>query len=186
MKNKWLFFLIFSLVLVMTGCGGDANGTVPEANGPDTAPANQLPENSTEPGGSTDSSSAPRPTITPAAPVESETVESYPPPPPPTAAEEGYPSVIFTQPSTQAYPIVEGFVWMARAAGEQCGEVELPTLSDAVAELQGVGIEVQEPHTASLAVCQACGCPTSLHFWAQVPEDGVNTAENLGWSLMEP
>ncbi len=175
MRYKSLVFLFFVFVLALVGCGG--NNPTPE---PDATPAEQ--ETETAPDNSPNQAEPLRATITPESPTGVDPDDSYPAPAP--ALEEGYPSAMLL-PRSEAYPMVTGHTWMIRPAGEQCGETEPLTLSEAVAALQEAGVTVQGPHTASLNVCQACGCPTSLHFWAQVPEASVSTAVNLGWQATE-
>jgi len=190
-KNIWIL-LIFTLLLAPAACGSATDNT----------PGTEIPNSATPEGGALDTiETAPqgqdsqatlptRPTVTPAAADTAgpgNTQDSYPAPQVPAAlSPEGYPmSVMVTLPDTAVYPLTAGYMWMSRAAGEQCG-AEPISLPDAIQALQAAGVAVQGEHSVSLTSCGACGCPTGLHYRAQVAEGDVSAAEGLGWTVIEP
>lgn len=175
MKTKLLWLLALALLLVAVGCG---SRTAPI----DSAPAQEGLEGPSTPDAGTAPSNIPRATITPSG--AGDQTESYPAPVPPLV-DQGYPPLAQQLPRADAYPAVAGHVWMSRPAGEQCAEVPPQTLDEALSELQGANVEALTPNTANMMVCEACGCPTSLHFWAQIPQEAVKTAESLGWQVIE-
>ncbi|MEW5985335.1 MAG: hypothetical protein AB1791_01730 [Chloroflexota bacterium] len=151
MKRFLLF--PFTVVLLLAACGGPAAPTP-------TAP---LPE-----------ATAPFPAATPADQT------GYPAPTQP-ALPESYPAAPESAPTLPAgYP--GGEVWVVRPAGLQC---ESPgpyaDLKAAVAALEEAGVAVLQPETINLAVCSACGCPTSEHFRVKIDPAGLATALALGW-----
>lgn len=176
MKVRLILLLLLSFTMAfLIGCGGGNTAVSPTS----------VPMQETAvPADGANQVEAPRATITPETSGATAPGDGYPPPAPPVV-DGGYPFPAPAAPSNDAYPLAAGHIWMSRAAGEQCAEVAPLTLSEAVAELQGAGITAQEPHTVNLLVCTACGCPTSLHFWVQVPQESIATAESLGWEVVE-
>lgn len=160
-----LGLLLLTAVLVACGPAGVPETTTTEA-----------PEGDVEP----------RPTVTPGPAPESETEaeEGYPAPPEPTATPEGYPAPPTAAPR-EAYPSAEGTVWVIQSVGVQCEGDKYETLQEAVTELEEAGVAVSASQSTSLAVCQACGCPTSEHFRVQIAAEDLGTAADLGWAAEE-
>lgn len=168
---KQTLLILWLLGTIAVGC----NTAVPQ---PEPAPVTQPTPALATPATNNQPNTAPRATVTPAEPAT-----GYPAPAQPAS---GYPAAAEPMPRSEAYPLAAGYVWMIRPAGKQCAETPPPTLAEAIAELSAAGIEPLAPQTANLMVCEACDCPTSLHFWAQIPEDKVKTAESAGWTIREP
>jgi hypothetical protein len=112
------------------------------------------------------------------------------PPPPPTPAPVSYPDAAAPTPlpaPADAYPAADqaGTVWVMHAQGQQCVDAstfKYPTAQDARAGLVAAGITVYNLETVSMMVCQACNCPTSIHYRAQIAADDLEKAVALGWS----
>jgi hypothetical protein len=185
-------FLSLFFILIFVGCS--TGGTEPTpAPDEEPYPANDI---------------FPRPTVTPVpddetypAPDEqTEELEAYPPPrtpvepeayPPPSDSDsDAYPPPPPT-PAQESYPDPESaatdLIWVIRPVGEQCAaETDYADLQAAVADLIAIGVHVETSETIDLIVCQACGCPTSAHFRAQIPASDFSDAEQLGWLQEEP
>jgi hypothetical protein len=133
----------------------------------------------------------PRATLTPP-PVAPETAPNneagYPVPqlPPTTTLPEGY-IVPTLPPVLNAYPEATGtLMWILKPVGEQCAETPpTPDLQTAVADMVAFGIPVEASEMTDLAVCSACGCPTSAHFRLQIDSGYLGNAEVLGWFAEE-
>ncbi|MCA9968906.1 MAG: hypothetical protein KC425_01760 [Anaerolineales bacterium] len=166
--TNFKFAFLFGLLLLLAACGGNTANVTPA---PDTLPA-------LEP----DATAEPQPTNTPTAdddapgyPVQRPTVTPLP---------EGYPAA---PAGRDPYPAESGFVWMIRPAGQQCAEqLDFADLQSAVDALAAEGVSVNDQGTVDLLVCEACDCPTSLHYRAQVAAADVATAELLGWTVDKP
>ncbi|MDX1617008.1 MAG: hypothetical protein R3300_22065 [Candidatus Promineifilaceae bacterium] len=104
---------------------------------------------------------APPPTESYPAP---EMTEAYPPPPP--TPDLGYP---------------DDQVWVVAPAGEQCEEPQYETAEDVTSSLEADGVEVFAVEEEGRVVCEACGCPTSLHFRARIAIEDLSQAQSLGW-----
>ena len=119
---------------------------------------------------------------TPAPDVTEPTAYPGPARPTVTSIPEGYPAP--TEPALpEAYP-AGATVWVLRPLGEQCVDpetYEYAEVDEAVAALEAAGVEVVASETVSLVVCEACDCPTSEHFRAQIAAEDLATAETLGW-----
>ncbi|MCA9942724.1 MAG: hypothetical protein KC449_04550 [Anaerolineales bacterium] len=128
------------------------------------------------------------PPIVPETAPEIETDSGYPPPaqPPATTFPEGYP-VPTVPPAINPYPEASGtLIWILKAVGEQCAESPpTPDLQTAVADMVAFGIPVEASEMTDLAVCSACGCPTSAHFRLQIDSGFLGNAEALGWFAEE-
>lgn len=100
-----------------------------------------------------------------------------------TATPDGYPGALIpeVQP-TSAYPADRQF-WLVQAAGWQCEDPVYPDLASAVAALEDAGVTVLDSEETTLAVCQACGCPTPEHYRIQVSGADVSKALPLGWAI---
>lgn len=129
-------------------------------------------------------SATPEPTLAPVRdpyPAGQATIVPLPPTSPP---DSGYPAAdqLPTPAFDAAYP-GGGTVWVWRpVALQQCGgEQTYPDLDSAVAALEGAGITVLNATTAGIAVCEACDCPSSEHYRAEIPLGHLATAEGLGW-----
>ncbi|MGD2049877.1 MAG: hypothetical protein PVH03_10285 [Chloroflexota bacterium] len=101
--------------------------------------------------------------------------ESYPEP----AEQEGYPPPSAPVPTRDPYP--GGVAFIEHPAGLQCEDPNYPDLRSAEAALEEAGIEIQSAEAVELVVCQACGCPTSLHYRISIDPADLNTALSLGW-----
>jgi hypothetical protein len=100
-----------------------------------------------------------------------------------TATPEGYPGVVIPEaPVNSAYPADAEF-WLVRAAGLQCEDPAYPDLESAVAALEDAGVAILESEATTLAVCEACGCPTPEHYRIRVLGSEVNKALPLGWAI---
>jgi hypothetical protein len=105
---------------------------------------------------------------------------------PPTAipAPEGYPAASQQIPADDAYPDATKTVWVLHPLGVQCegaAESKYKDEQAVAATLTAAGITVQEVTTTNLMVCQACGCPTSIHYRVQIPAIDLKKALSLGW-----
>lgn len=131
----------------------------------------------------------PRATLTPPPLGEPESNPAgYPAPvvPSPTPLPEGY-VIPPTVPPLDPYPEANGtLIWVIKPVGEQCAETPAtPELQTAVADMIAAGIPVQASEMTDLAVCTACGCPTSAHFRLQIDAGYLGNAELLGWVAEE-
>jgi hypothetical protein len=73
-------------------------------------------------------------------------------------------------------------IWIVHPAGEQCANGPIyPDSEFAATALESAGVLINEIETISLNVCQACGCPISEHFRAQIDASDISKAEALGW-----
>lgn len=161
--------LLISLILLMLTACGAATETAPT---PTTLPSTALPQPGT----------APRATVTPAGATSDDT-SGYPAPPTLTPYPEGYVGPDLGA-ANAPYPAAAGFVWIIRPSGLQCGDgLDYDTLEAAVAPLSQAGIEVVAQMSVNLMVCEACSCPTSLHYRAQIAEADVAATEKLGWTV---
>ncbi len=156
-----LILLLISLLLV--GCG--------TAPAPTPTPANS--------GG--DDLARPTPTDQPS----EQAPEGYPPPPP-TAEPlpEGYPAPAVL-PTYDPYPADGGAMWILYPVGLQCeepGASQYQTEQDALSALTAAGLTVRQITTIELMVCEACGCPTSAHYRAEINAADANKAAALGWT----
>jgi hypothetical protein len=177
-RKQQLYYLGFFILLaaLLAACGPPA----PELEEMTEPAATTAPADAEE--------TAPRPTVTPDPNLadEEEGEAGYPAQPAATAVpqEEGYPAPT-PIPTIDPYPNADELVWVRRAAGEQCAESDPLEMREAMATLADAGIEVREQTSVEMAVCQACGCPTSLHFRAQIAPEDVPQATELGWQVEE-
>jgi hypothetical protein len=101
----------------------------------------------------------------------------------PTATPEGYPGVSIPEfQPTSPYP-ADGEYWLVRPAGLQCEDPAYPDLETAVRALEDAGVTILDSEEMTLAVCEACGCPTALHFRIQVSGSDLSQAMTLGWVI---
>ncbi|WP_420642295.1 hypothetical protein [Candidatus Leptofilum sp.] len=135
----------------------------------------------------------PRATLTPpplSDPIEPDAVPiengGYPPLPTVAPLPEGY-ELPPTLPAINPYPEANGrLIWIIKPVGEQCAETPTtPDLQTAVADMVAFGIPVEASEMTELAVCAACGCPTSAHFRLQIDSGYQGNAEALGWVAEE-
>lgn len=133
----------------------------------------------------------PRPTLTRADSLEAiqatETPEAYPQLLPPTDTASAYPGQPPPSPTVAPYPAGE-LAWILRPVGEQCADAEdadYADLQEAVTALAAAGVSVRASEVTELAVCAACGCPTSAHFRVQIAREELEAATGLGWVLEE-
>jgi hypothetical protein len=115
------------------------------------------------------------------------TAQGYPAPATATETPAGYPAAATpTAPGLpEGYPAgVDGEVWIVHAAGEQCQDaLTYPDLASAEAALEAAGVTVLDSEAISLAVCQACGCPTSEQYRVRINAADVAKALALDWVL---
>ncbi len=170
--KTWIITLLF--LLLLAGCG-------PSAAAPTASPAPEQPGRATP---TSDSS-----LLNPNPNVGGQNNQVGYPPPPPTATPypENYP-VPATPTPYNPYPAAEtgeaGNVWVLHPLGRQCADTSTytyPNQQDARADLTAAGITVYQMETVELMVCQACDCPTSTHYRAQINGADLNKAVNLGW-----
>ncbi len=167
--KRYLTPLIILLALVFAGCAVDDSGQAspePGDDGPDL-PAVTEPVPATESPGEEVQDGYP-------APGEN----GYPALPSATPFPPGYPAPVI-EPTIDAYP--GGLAIMILPAGKQCQEPTYTDQSSALATLEDAGIKVQEISEVDLMVCEACECPTSLHYRALINPEDINLALSLGW-----
>ncbi len=163
---KFIAHLLLFVILI-TACG-------PATPAPTRAPENIQPE---------------RPTPTPdfaLQPADSGQTGYPPPPSSPTPYPEGYPIPPAQAEPLSPYPAAEssGRVTVIHALGIQCEDAsrqKYANAQDARAGLIAASVTVYEITTVDLMVCQACGCPTSAHFQAEIATTDLNKALALGW-----
>ena len=98
----------------------------------------------------------------------------------PTA--EAIPTTPTTMPPSTAIPeTVETAVWLIRPQGIQCEPLQYANLSEAVAELEALKIEILASAEEDIPQVQACGYSTSTHYKVQINTADKATAEQLGW-----
>ena len=164
--NKPLFGVLLAIVLFfLAACGPPA---------PDEDGADEVEE----------------PTATTVAPVTATVVapatatpEAYPLQPAPTPVPDDYPAAPATIAPPTAYPADER-ISILRPLGNQCQDEEAyryATLEEAVTDLEEAGVEVFASEMTSLMVCEACDCPTSEHFQAEILRANLTAAQALGW-----
>ncbi len=163
--------LLMLLVVVMLFGLACADTAVPPTEIPADSETQSAPETEEE-------GIFPRPTVTNERPAE----ESYPVPALPTPdTDADYPAPE-AMPTRDAYPVVEGYVWVVHPVGEQCEEERFyDTLDAAVSALEANNIEVDRATMVDLNVCLACGCPTSAHYRLHIAEADLRAAEAMGW-----
>ena len=170
MKNLMLT-LTSLLLLVLAACG-------PSASEPTPTPDNGSPARATptaDPG-----------LLTPANGGQNN-LTGYPPPPPTaTPLPENYPPPAQPVPNNP-YPAVDdaSTIWILHPLGLQCADTSsyaYTNVQAARADLTAAGITVFQVETIELAVCQACDCPTSTHYHAQIAAADLNKAQTLGWT----
>lgn len=169
MRNKLLGFVI-GLFFLLAACSN-----VDQA--PDEEPSE------------VDSATPTAPTLTTDTPDEEgypapESPDAYPAPGsedsyPEPAGQEGYPPPSEAEPTLDPYP--GGMAFIERPAGLQCEDPIYPDLKSAETALEEAGITIQSAEEVELVVCQACGCPTSLHYRVTINPADLNTALSLGW-----
>ncbi|MFQ5421782.1 MAG: hypothetical protein ACE5EY_15630 [Anaerolineae bacterium] len=153
--------LPFLFIILLTACGSGNNTPPSPNNEPRPTPTTAVsPTNN------------PNPTPTP---------DAYPPAPPaPTSLPEDYPAQP-PVPPTSPYP-TGLFTWLTLPVGKQCEEGKsYDNLATAVNDLANAGVAVKTAETVELAVCSACGCPTSAHYRVEIDVDGLDAAIALGW-----
>jgi hypothetical protein len=162
-KLMWIVTLALIVAALAAACSG----------GSDAEPTNEP----------TVESPTRAPTSTSEAPPELPTTEAtaYPAPPTPTPPGSDAPYPGFTpQPTIDPYP--GGLVTILHPMGIQCEEPILQDLSAAIGALEEAGISVVAAEEVALNVCEACSCPTSVHFQVQINVEDMDKAFELGWS----
>jgi len=104
---------------------------------------------------------------------------------PPTAVHQpaSYPAPQVI-PTTNPYPEKGSTVWVLHPVGVQCEEDatgKYKSEQNVEAGLIAAGITVYDVTTTELMVCTACGCPTSIHYRAEIDEADLDKALSLGW-----
>ncbi len=163
--KKYLLLTCLIVAMIISSCSGDTE---------------EVPTNEPEP-----SSTEPAPALLTVVPrilepgyPGPEAPDAYPGP----ADDNGYPAPPLASPTADSYPRGTLF-WMLHSAGLQCEEPLLyPELDDAVSALEDKGVTVLESEEVSLAVCQACSCPTSKHYRVQIDANDLISATALGWN----
>jgi hypothetical protein len=94
----------------------------------------------------------------------------------------GYPAPPIMTAAPAAYPEGTTF-WMDHSAGLQCEEpLTYPTIDDALAALEEKGVIALKSESFGMAVCEACGCPTSQHYRVNIDANDLDKAITLGWN----
>jgi hypothetical protein len=156
------------LLLVLAACGPSAQTPTPDAGQPArSTPTSDPSLVNPNTGGQTNQT-------------------GYPPPPPTlTPFPEGYPVPPTIEP-VNPYPaaVDSEAVWVLHPLGQQCADTSTYTyanVQEARAGLTAAGITVYDMTTVELMVCQACECPTSTHYRAQIAAADRQKATALGW-----
>ncbi len=170
------FILLALLLILLAACGPTTAGetAVPAATQParpsPTSDPSLLNNNNNAPDGQGNATGYP----------------VLPPTLPPATAPDSYPVPTPLPQPADAYPAsnVPGAVWVLHAQGEQCVDpstFKYPTEQDARAGLVAAGITVHSIETISMIVCQACNCPSGVHYRAQIDAADLAKAVALGW-----
>lgn len=167
--KKSLLPLIILLALLIAGCAVDRSEQAspePGDDGPDLpavtepAPATETPDQDVQDG------------------YPGPDQNGYPAPSLPTPFPPGYPAPVI-EPTIDPYP--GGLAIVVLPAGQQCQEPTYPDQASALATLEDAGILVREISEVELMVCEACTCPTSLHYRALINPEDIALALSLGW-----
>lgn len=157
------------LLLLLAACG-------PAAADPTSAPNEPLPARSTP---------TSDPALLPGANAPQVESPGYPPPlPTATPLPDGYP---LPTPTADPYPAgaTTDTTAILRPLGEQCTDAntyQYANTQEARAALTAAGITVLNVTTVELMVCEACGCPTSTHYRAEIAATDLSKATALGWT----
>lgn len=159
--RKTLLGIVFGLFFLLAACSNVAQGPTEEPS-------------------EVDSVTPTAPTVETVTPDE----EGYPAPSseessPEPAGQEGYPPPSEPLPTRDPYP--GGVAFIEHPAGLQCEDPIYPDLRSAEAALEEAGITIQNAEAVELVVCQACGCPTSLHYRISIDPADLDSALSLGW-----
>lgn len=166
--KKWIVTL--SLLIVLAACG--------PAPAPTAAPPETRPTPTSDPALRTTTPDTGRQGNQVGYPGPSPTASPFP---------EGYPAPPAAAAPANPYPAItpeSGTVWILRPLGEQCEDTNTYKYRNqqaARADLTAVGITVYQVETVNLMVCEACGCPTSAHYRAEIAAADLPRAVNLGW-----
>jgi hypothetical protein len=167
--KKFSTLSIFLFLFVISACSSSIPTT--------TRPANE-----------SDSSNQARPTPTSLnQPNESTDLPMPYPGIPATAVSnpEGYPAAQEIYPTIDPYPADASTVWLLHPVGVQCEDTstsKYQSEQDVKAGLTAAGFTVYDVTTTDMMVCQACGCPTSIHYRVEINEADLNKAIALGWT----
>lgn len=162
--KQFLIMMTLTIGLFLVAC----NGGDPTATPTDSAPTATLPPLLPPP---TDAP-YPGPDDPGGYPGPGEPLNPTPELPP------GYP------PPTEAPPYDPypgGVAFVIAPLGLQCEEPTFPDITTAVAALEAGGVTVESFEEVDLAVCAACGCPTSRHFRVAIAPTDLELARQLGW-----
>jgi hypothetical protein len=167
--KKFTILLVFLFILITTACGSSIPTT--------TRPANE--SNNTN-------QARPTPTSEGAIPVSTDLPLPYPGAvATAVTTSDNYPAPQ-EFPTIDPYPAESSTVWIVHPIGIQCEDAatsKYQSEQDVDAGLTAAGITVHEVTTTELIVCSACGCPTSIHYRAEINASDLNKAISLGWEL---
>lgn len=170
MKKFSIFFFLFATIAFsVTACGASIPTTTRPANENDSS--NQARPSPTSENHTAESTALPMPY--PGVPA---TAVSNP---------EGYPAAQEIYPTIDPYPADANTVWLVHPVGVQCEDAstsKYQSEQDVKAGLTAAGIPVYSVTTTDLMVCQACGCPTSIHYRVEINETNLDKAIALGWT----
>ncbi len=157
---------ILALILALSACSGSTD--------PDPTKESKKPSEETAPALPTLDTSL----VEPSFPLPSDP-EAYPEPELPS----GYPAPPIATSTPFAYPEGATF-WITHPAGIQCEDpLMYPTLDDAVGALEENGVTVISAEAFGMMVCEACGCPTSEFYRANIDANDLDTAILIGWNM---
>ncbi|MCB8982212.1 MAG: hypothetical protein H6659_00120 [Ardenticatenaceae bacterium] len=170
--NKWIISLL--LLLALAACGPSANAPTPTTEQP--ARATPTTDSSLQPGSNNTSGQGNQTSYPSLPPTPTPYPDDYPAPPPPPTPVNPYPGTDAGGTET---------VWILHPLGQQCADTstyKYPNQQEARADLTAAGINVLQMETEELMVCQACDCPTSTHYRAEISSADLNKALALGWT----
>jgi hypothetical protein len=163
--KKYFMLTTLVMLLALSACSGSAD--------PDATKESKKPAEEAAPALPTLDTSL----VEPSFPLPSDP-EAYPEPEEPS----GYPPPPIVTSTPYAYPEGTTF-WITHAAGLQCEQPLIyPTLDDAVRALEENRVAVISAEAFDMMVCQACGCPTSEFYRANIDAYDLDTAISIGWN----
>ena len=156
---------ILALILTLSACSGSTD--------PDPTKESKKPAEEAAPALPTLDTSL----VEPSFPLPSDP-EAYPEPEVPSEN----PALPIATSTPFAYPEGTTF-WITHPAGFQCEDPPMyPTLDDAVGALEENGVAVISAEAFGMMVCEACGCPTSEFYRANIDANDLDTAISIGWN----
>lgn len=80
----------------------------------------------------------------------------------------------------------ESPVWVFVASAErQCITPEYSSLEEAVEQLAENDVQVLNSKELNFVVCEACSCPTGIHYNALIDQKDQSKAFELGWQRVD-